>query len=140
MKSWKIIPGIVACLLIGLAFRMQAPDEHERFGVPRSGHWPKVRADHLEKHPECVVCGYRGLGVQVHHLKDFSRHPELECDPENLVTVCGPEHGGHNCHFAIAHLWNFNAPANPHLLEHATMLRKAKEQRDRTMHVGVMTP
>ena len=36
--------------------------------------------------------------LEVHHIKDFSEHPELELDPDNLTTLCS------KCHFMLGHL------------------------------------
>lgn len=81
---------------------MQAKPMDEK----RSGHWPKVRAEHLAKQPACVVCGHDGERVNVHHIRPFHLHPELELDPNNLITLCEDENFV-NCHLFIGHLGNF---------------------------------
>lgn len=71
---------------------------------PRSSEWPKVRKEHLRLNPVCAVCeGTEKL--QVHHIKSFSTHPELELQPSNLITLC--ESGGSNHHLLFGHLDNF---------------------------------
>ncbi len=106
------------------------------FGAARSGHWPKVRADHLAANPACECCGSKD-SPQVHHVKSFRDFPELECDPGNLITLCGPE--GHGCHFAIGHLWNYSRN-NPYVREDAKRLRKRLEDAKRETMTGVVAP
>lgn len=72
----------------------------------RSTHWPKVRGEHLAQHPACEVCGHAGEKVNVHHILPFHLHPDLELDPNNLITLCEDEHFV-NCHLFLGHLGNF---------------------------------
>ena len=65
-------------------------------GSPRSGAWPRVRAEHLERRPACEACGKK-KAVQVHHVKPFHEYPELELEPTNLMTLCPW------CHFHHGH-------------------------------------
>ena len=74
------------------------------FLICRSSQWPKVRAEHLKNYPTCEICGTRE-GLQVHHVASYSQHPEKECDPGNLATLCGP--AVNNCHFIFGHLFNW---------------------------------
>lgn len=64
----------------------------------RSPHWRKLAHDTVEAHPFCVVCNTKG-GLQVHHIRPFHLHPELELTPSNLVVLCQPHHFlfGHLC-------------------------------------------
>ena len=67
--------------------------------------WSKVRAEHLKKYPTCRACGSE-KGLQVHHIKPFHQFPELELDPDNLITLCNK-----SCHLYFGHLkywrsWN----------------------------------
>ncbi|MBA2395815.1 MAG: HNH endonuclease [Ktedonobacteraceae bacterium] len=71
-------------------------------GHQRSPLWPGVADAHLLREPSCVVCGYRGRHVQVHHVKPFHLHPNLELDPNNLITLC--EAGGREHHLILGHL------------------------------------
>lgn len=82
----------------------------ERFlGTPRSGKWPAVRKQHLEREPACAACGRR-KNLEVHHIKPFKDHPELELDDGvdgtgkdgNLISVCGDP-----CHFVHGHLMSW---------------------------------
>ncbi len=68
----------------------------------RSPEWPAVAHAHLAKEPACMVCGHRGQGLQVHHIKPFHLYPELELDPNNLITLC--EIRGRDHHLLIGHL------------------------------------
>jgi hypothetical protein len=74
----------------------------------RSSKWPKVRKCHLEKHPSCAVCG-GNKKLNVHHIKTFADHPELELDESNLVTLCESGSNGINCHLFVGHLGNFQS-------------------------------
>jgi hypothetical protein len=40
--------------------------------------------------------------LQVHHIKPFHLHPNLELDPRNLITLC--ELPGRDHHLLIGHL------------------------------------
>ena len=85
-------------------------------GKPRSGSWPRVRREHLKKEPACIACG-RSRDVEVHHVVPFSEKPELELDPDNLVTLDTP------CHFVFGHLLNWSS-SNPHVRDDATAYRR----------------
>lgn len=76
------------------------------FGAPRSGKWPRVRRQHLEREPACVACG-RTKALEVHHVLPFSERPELELDPDNLITLCGDP-----CHIVHGHLMSWTR-SNP---------------------------
>ncbi|GHO54524.1 HNH endonuclease [Ktedonobacter robiniae] len=73
-----------------------------QYGKARSPEWPRVAHEHLSHEPACVVCGHRGKGLQVHHIKPFHLYPELELDPNNLITLC--EIKGRTHHLLIGHL------------------------------------
>jgi hypothetical protein len=73
----------------------------------RSPNWRRVRAEHLKYNPSCAACG-RKNGLEVHHIIPYNVHPELELDPNNLITLCDKY-----CHFVFGHLmdwksWNTN--------------------------------
>jgi hypothetical protein len=74
----------------------------------RSGHWSTVRKEHLEKHGACALCEGKDK-LNVHHIKPFHLHPELELEPSNLITLCESEKGGVNCHLFFGHLGNFKS-------------------------------
>lgn len=91
----------------------------------RSGHWPTVRKEHLEAHPACEVCG--GLEkLEVHHIHPFHLHPDLELNPNNLVTLCEVD-PLLNCHRIFGHLDNFRG-WNPDVIEDAKDWRKKFQQ------------
>lgn len=77
-------------------------------GTARSGHWTAVRKQHLSESPTCAVCGGSSK-LEVHHVRPFHLHPELELDPANLVTLCEANKGGVNCHLLFGHLGNFKS-------------------------------
>ncbi|HTK07862.1 MAG TPA: HNH endonuclease [Ktedonobacteraceae bacterium] len=76
-------------------------------GKPRSPEWPRVAHEHLSHEPACVVCGHRGRGLQVHHIKPFHLYPELELDPKNLITLC--EIRGRTHHLLVGHLGDWES-------------------------------
>jgi 5-methylcytosine-specific restriction protein A len=82
----------------------------------RSSHWPKVRAEYLEQHPTCEVCGATEK-LNVHHILPFHLHPQLELDPDNLITLCEDE-AYVNCHLFVGHLANFRG-YNPDVVKDA---------------------
>lgn len=91
----------------------------------RSSRWPKVRNEHLLKHPCCEVCGGKKF-LNVHHIKPFNTNPELELEPSNLITLCEAEKKGVNCHLWFGHLGNFKT-INPNVIDD-TLLWKLKLQ------------
>ncbi|MEP3478013.1 MAG: hypothetical protein ABJZ55_02085 [Fuerstiella sp.] len=75
-------------------------------GTKRSGSWPRVRDEYLKGHPECACCGGTKK-LRVHHRLPFHLRPDLELDPENLMTLCEAGKFGINCHFLLGHLGNW---------------------------------
>lgn len=67
----------------------------------RSDQWPKVKKKHLLLNPRCAACESRKNKV-AHHIKPFHLFPELELDPENLVTLCNKGH-----HLLFGHLMDY---------------------------------
>ena len=95
-------------------------------GKRRSSKWRKVRAAHLEKNPECEVCGRKTL-VEVHHVMPFSQFPDLELEPSNLLTLCENKKNGLNCHLFVGHLGDykrFNPMAKAMALQFRALLGK----------------
>lgn len=76
--------------------------------MPRSGHWPVLRREHLLRHSRCEVCGGQKK-LNVHHISPFHDCPGLELDPKNLITLCESGANGINCHLAVGHLGNFKS-------------------------------
>ncbi len=75
-------------------------------GHERSPEWHRVAKAHRLREPACMACGYKGKKLQVHHIKPFHLHPQLELDPHNLITLC--EAKGRDHHLLLGHLdaWN----------------------------------
>ena len=92
--------------------------------APRSSKWPAVRLTHLKLHPACEACGAHGksASLEAHHIKKYSDFPELELDPENLITLCSE--GGLDCHFWVGHAGNYQC-SNPNVREDAKTIRAA---------------
>ena len=77
-------------------------------GSKSSGHWPKIREEHLLKNPKCALCG-GDKKLEVHHIRPFHLHPDLELNPDNLITLCESKDNGANCHLLFGHLGNFKS-------------------------------
>jgi hypothetical protein len=92
----------------------------KRFG--RSRGWRKVRKRHIRKFPVCASCG-RKKKPEVHHIKDFSTHPELELAADNLITLCRKR-----CHLLIGHLLSWKS-INPEVSADSRWLRLKIEGR-----------
>lgn len=126
-SSWLIYLTVVVLLVAAIAFVRQAigtPKRRtgktnrarkstskrrdyggeiaRRHGHDRSPEWSRVRRQHLLGEPACVACGHKGKGLQVHHIKPFHLHPQLELDPRNLITLC--EGRGRDHHLLLGHL------------------------------------
>ncbi|WP_220197000.1 HNH endonuclease [Ktedonospora formicarum] len=82
----------------------------KKHGKERSGEWSRVQDEHLLREPACRACGYKGKKVQVHHIKPFHLHPELELDPSNLITLCQVRGKHHHMLLGHLNLWaSYNA-------------------------------
>jgi len=82
--------------------------DKEPKGSKRSGKWPTVRKRHLQLHPTCAVCGGKKK-LEVHHIKPFHLHPDLELEMTNLISLCENDNDGINCHLAFGHLGSFKS-------------------------------
>ena len=81
-------------------------------GAKRSGSWRRVRANHLASDPNCAVCGSMRR-LTVHHCVPFHIAPDLELEPDNLITLCQKgRFSGLDCHLIFGHLGNFRG-VNP---------------------------
>ncbi len=88
----------------------------------RSYKWYKVRKKHIEKQPCCQACGSCEK-PEVHHILPFHLYPELELDPDNLITLCDKY-----CHFVFGHLMNWKS-YNVDIIEDAKKYREKKMTR-----------
>jgi 5-methylcytosine-specific restriction endonuclease McrA len=77
-------------------------------GKKRSGKWPTVRRKHLAMNPTCAICG-GNKKLEVHHMRPFHLHPDLELDPKNLITLCENQNDGVNCHLLFGHLGSYRS-------------------------------
>ena len=97
------------------------------FKVKRSNQWPAVRKKFLETHKKCAICeGTKKL--EVHHIKPFHLHPELELDPANLIVLCEDWSYGINCHLLVGHLGNYKNVNDTVLEDSRTWTKKIKHQ------------
>ena len=70
----------------------------------RDSRWPAVRRRHLERYPTCAACGARD-NLEVHHVIPVGHarrigREELQLDPLNLISLCGPPR---DCHWWLGH-------------------------------------
>lgn len=82
----------------------------------RSPQWTSFRNEFLKRHPICAACD-RTSKLEVHHIKPFHTHPELELDTTNLVTLCEFHH------LVVGHKGNWN-DINDNVLLHCVELRR----------------
>lgn len=100
---------------------------------PRSPHWPTIEKRWKKAHPQCAACGSTS-SVQVHHVRSFATHPELELQDgtgiapatggkgaePNFISLCEAS-GDH--HLALGHGGSFaKGGYNPQVVEHAFQL------------------
>lgn len=71
----------------------------------RSSKWSKVRKQFVVAHPTCAACGSSSK-LEVHHIKPFHLHPELELEFGNLMTLC--ENKSTKCHLMLGHLGDWH--------------------------------
>jgi 5-methylcytosine-specific restriction enzyme A len=79
-------------------------------GAQRSPGWSKFRYQHIRD--RCEVCGsefflelHHVQLLELHHVQPFWQNPELELDPNNVITVCRKHHFEW-CHFFDWSSWN----------------------------------
>lgn len=88
----------------------------------RSPKWSEVRKRHLLKQPMCQACGTK-KGLEVHHIVPYGVNPNLELDPNNLITLCDKY-----CHFAIGHLMNYKSWNSDVIKDSANYLEKVQNR------------
>ena len=74
----------------------------------RSSKWGKIRKEFLKKNSKCNVCGEKKK-LEIHHIRPFNLHPELELEEHNLISLCESRKGGIVCHLAIGHLGSYRS-------------------------------
>jgi hypothetical protein len=74
----------------------------------RSPRWASARKKHIKENPTCALCGGTRK-LEVHHIRPFHVYPELELDPENLLTLCEDKGNGVYCHLFFGHLGNYKS-------------------------------
>lgn len=94
----RVAPLLGVLLLCILGCYNAAREAH------RSSQWVHARHAWLVVHPGCAACG-KTIDPEVHHIKPFHDHPELELDPTNFITLCG--WNGCQAHFRLGHKYNF---------------------------------
>ena len=93
--------GLACCLLIWQFEANRIPpeppdqqaeqvDDDSGLGS-RSSDWPRIRAEFVAEFPACAACGTTAT-LNVHHVKPYWIHPELELEKSNLITLCRVHH------------------------------------------------
>ncbi len=101
--------------------KARSKSREKRKSRSRSSRWDEVRDDFIRNNQFCSACGYTEE-LQVHHMKPFKSHPELELDPSNLITLCmGPK----DCHLFIGHGGNFKFHV-PDLLDYIEVFKSGQ--------------
>jgi len=88
----------------------------------RSSQWPALRKQHIKKQPCCMACG-SCKKPEVHHIVPVHLAPQLELDPENLITLCDKY-----CHFIFGHLMNYKSWNVDVLEDSKAYLKKIKDK------------
>lgn len=98
----------------------------------RSPEWSNLRDEFIRNHPVCFLCG-TAKDLQVHHKKPFHLYPELELDPDNLITLCTSKYWGFNCHLIAGHggCYKFE---NPWIMEDIEKLKIIGDPRYVKLH------
>ncbi len=87
-------------------------------GVPRSPKWEETKKKFEETNPKiCAACG-KTKNIQLHHIRPFHLHPELELDPANLIWLC-ENNTPVFCHLIFGHFGNFRTKYNLSIREDA---------------------
>ena len=95
----------------------------------RSKEWNKVRKQHLIDNPICAACG-ETKKLEVHHINPFHLYPELELDPDNLITLCETASKGIICHLNIGHNGNYKEINNNVLEDAQNIFERLSEKPD----------
>lgn len=95
--------------------------EHVVKRCTRSNGWRKVRNLQIKLFPRCAVCGTKKT-PEAHHIKSFKNKPELELDPDNLITLC------RRCHFVFGHCFYWRA-INKEILRTVEFIKGVKNRR-----------
>jgi len=97
--------------------------EPEKRQGERDARWRSVRNEHLRTHSFCIACGNTD-SLEVHHIKPFVQNPELELDPDNLVTLCTcSSRGKMNCHLIMGHNGSMHEH-NPNVVHDSVQMLK----------------
>jgi hypothetical protein len=129
---WTLLAELIQRTSVGKWLAgFTANERAKTAGSARSSDWPRVRREHLKNNPRCALC----LGtktIEVHHIRPFHLHPELELEPSNLITLCESGANGIVCHRAIGHLGNYQA-INPESPQDALLWRSKIQNRQKSV-------
>ncbi len=120
-RTILILAICLAIFALGILLVQNLPAAEER----RSGKWAAMEKAHLAAYPTCAVCGGKEH-LNVHHIRPYHLYPELELDPDNLITLC--EGSTCNCHLFFGHLGDFKS-YNLNIKADAARMLKARENR-----------
>ena len=96
--------------------------------ITRSNKWDEVRDTFIEKNSSCAACGSTKK-LQVHHIKPFHLHPELELEESNLITLCMDKN---DCHLNVGHGDSWRC-YNPNVKSDAEKFLSSPFQRSRLL-------
>jgi hypothetical protein len=100
-----------------------------RPSVKRIEGWARIRKAHLQKQPNCQICGTKKR-LAVHHIVPIWVRPDLEGLQTNMITLCeNPK--TLFCHFTFGHLgkwkrWNEDIEADA--IAFAEKIKTAEEK------------
>lgn len=101
-----VAPSVLAPLKLWWLQTTDQWTDRAPVGAKRSPQWHGVQQAHLAANPRCVCCGGTN-DLRVHHIEPFHLRPDLELDPQNLITLCESKRFGINCHLLLGHLGNW---------------------------------
>ena len=73
-------------------------------GQKRSSEWRLFRQKYIQD--QCASCGSE-TKLELHHIVPFNVAPDLELDPDNVITLCENKKYGINCHLYNGHNGNY---------------------------------
>lgn len=94
--------------------------DNRTLGGKRSSGWSATQKAFIAINNVCAATGKKGTlldPLQVHHVKPFHLNPELELDPNNLITL------RRSIHLWLAHLGSWSS-YNLNIREDAAILRQ----------------
>jgi hypothetical protein len=76
-------------------------------GLSRPYDVRKATALYFVSHPVCEICGKSEI-ISVHHIRPYSKFPELATDFSNMISLCDDRSNTSSCHLKFGHNGDFN--------------------------------